>query len=158
MSSNQKGFPTVVFAFALVTLLSCCFSPVSSYFTLPRVSRTSDAIIIDCKFSFSSYYNSNRDFNFMSYVIIQMKVWVILLSPWAEATPLRVYLLILDTFHSQLSILTACFTVGGLILVGKQQQLPAARDRPHPHLQRSAKGSMALALPQSQLVKCGRSW
>jgi hypothetical protein len=54
MSGNQKGVSSVVFAFAMVTLLSCCFSPVSSYFTLPRVSRTSDAIIIDCKFSFSS--------------------------------------------------------------------------------------------------------
>jgi hypothetical protein len=45
MISNQT-----VFALAIVTLLSCCFSPVSSYFNLPRVSRTSDAIIIDCKF------------------------------------------------------------------------------------------------------------
>jgi hypothetical protein len=67
MCNNQKGFPTV-FALAMVTLLSCCFSPVSSYFTLPRVSRTSDAIIIDCKFSFSSYYNSNSDFNFMDFL------------------------------------------------------------------------------------------
>ena len=67
MSGNQKGFSTVVFAFALVTLLSC-FSPVSSYFNLPRVTRTSDAIIIDCKFSFSSYYNSNSDFNFMYFL------------------------------------------------------------------------------------------
>ncbi len=54
MNGDQKGFPTVVFAFALVTLLSC-FSPVSSYYTLPRVTRTSDAVIIDCKFSFSHY-------------------------------------------------------------------------------------------------------
>ncbi len=49
MCNNQKGFRTV-FAIAMVTLLSCCFSPVSSYFALPRVTRTSDAIIIDCKF------------------------------------------------------------------------------------------------------------
>ncbi len=50
MSANQKGFSSVVFAFATVTLLSCCFSPVSSLSFLPRVTRTSNAIIIDCKF------------------------------------------------------------------------------------------------------------
>jgi hypothetical protein len=44
--NNQKGIKAVV---AMVTLLSSCFNPVSS-FALPRVSRTSDAIIIDCKF------------------------------------------------------------------------------------------------------------
>jgi hypothetical protein len=46
--ANQKCFSTVVFVFAMVTLLSLC-SPVTSFLTLPRVSRTSDAVIIDCK-------------------------------------------------------------------------------------------------------------
>jgi hypothetical protein len=80
MCNNQKGFPTV-FALAMVTLLSCCFSPVSSYYTLPRVSRTDDAIIIDCKFSFSSYYNLKIGFNLMSYLKFQMQVWDILPFP-----------------------------------------------------------------------------
>ena len=105
----------------------------------------------------------------MSYVIIQMRVWDILPSPWAEATG---NLLILDTFHSQLSILTACFTVDGLISVGKHhhpQQLLAVGDQPHRkhrskqapqplHDQRSSKGLMALAPSLSQLVRRGRSW
>ena len=61
-----------------------------------------------------------------------MKVWDILLSPWTEATA---KLLIQDSFHSRHSILTACFTVDGLILLSKHQhqQLPAARDQPNPH-------------------------
>jgi hypothetical protein len=129
MCNNQKGFPTV-FAFATVTLLSCCFSPVSSYFNLPRVSRTSDAIIIDCKFSFFSSYTI-RIVTLISWIFFlivfkfQMKVWDILLSPWAKATA---KLLIRDSFHSRHSILTACFTVDGLILVVKY------------HHQRSVKG------------------
>jgi len=45
MVDNQKCFSAVSF-FAMVSLLSC-FSPASSYFVLPRVSRTNDAIIID---------------------------------------------------------------------------------------------------------------
>ncbi len=61
----------------------------------------------------------------MSYLKFQMKVWDILLSPWAEAT---VKLSIQDSFHSRHSILTACFTVDWLILVGKY------------HHQRSATG------------------
>jgi hypothetical protein len=40
---DQKGF-SMVFLFAVVTLLSCCQA---SNFILPRVSRTDDAIIID---------------------------------------------------------------------------------------------------------------
>ncbi|XP_046459640.1 chymotrypsin-C-like [Daphnia pulex] len=44
MMGDQKGFLTVIVV-AVVTLLSCC-SPASS-FLLPRVTRTSDAIIID---------------------------------------------------------------------------------------------------------------
>jgi hypothetical protein len=100
MCNNQKGFPTV-FAFAMVTLLSCCFSPVSSFFALPRVTRTSDAIIIDCKFSFSSSYTI-RIVTLISWIFFlivfkfQMMVWDILLSPWTEATA---KLLIQDSFH-----------------------------------------------------------
>jgi hypothetical protein len=44
MMDNPKCFSTAIF-FAMVTL---CLSSVSSYFILPRVTRTSDAIIIDC--------------------------------------------------------------------------------------------------------------
>ncbi len=161
MSGNQKGFPTV-FALAMVTLLSC-FSPVSSYFTLPRVSRTSDAIIIDCKFFiFFFLYNLKIGFNLISYLKFQMKVWDILHFPWAEATA---NMLIQDSFHSQHSILTACSTMDGLILVGKHhqpqpqpQQLLAVEDHLQSHDQRSAKGSKALALPQSHQVGGGRSW
>ncbi len=51
----------------------------------------------------------------MAYVLIQMKVWDMLPFPWAEST---VKLLIQDSFQSQHSIiLTACFTVDGIILV-----------------------------------------
>jgi hypothetical protein len=88
-----------------------------------------------------------------------MKVWDILLSPWTEATA---KLLIQDSFHSRHSILTACFSVDCLISVGKPppqpQQLLAVGDHLHPHDQGSAKGSKALALPQSQQVERGRSW
>jgi hypothetical protein len=65
---------------------------------------------------------------FLIVFIFQMRVWDILHFPWAESTA---NLLIQDSFHFQHSILTACFTVDGLIFVGKQ--LPAARDQPHPH-------------------------
>ncbi len=144
MSANQKGFSSVVFAFALVTLLSC-FSPVSSYFNLPRVSRTSDAIIIDCKiFIFLFLYNLMVIIIWwlFSLFLIQMKVWDILLSPWAEAIA---NMLIQDSFHFQHWILTACFSVDGLILVGKY------------HHQWSAKGSKAVALLLQLLGRC-RSW
>jgi hypothetical protein len=45
MLGNQKGFSTAVVLFAVVTLLS----PASSFF-LPRVSRTDDAVVIDCNY------------------------------------------------------------------------------------------------------------
>ena len=149
MRSNQT-----VFAFALVTLLSCCFSPVSSYFTLPRVSRTSDAIIIDCKFFIFLFYNLKIGFNFMSYLKFQMKVWDILPSPWAEVTA---KLLIQDSFHSLHSILTACFTVDGLISVGKPPPY-AAKDRPLSPQHENwllAKGSLADPQPRRVL---GHFW
>jgi hypothetical protein len=47
MLGNQKGLSTVVLL-AIVALLSYC-SPASSFAFLPRVSRTKDAVIIDCK-------------------------------------------------------------------------------------------------------------
>jgi hypothetical protein len=47
MDHHQKGFSTAVVLLAVVTLLSSC-SPASSFASLPRVSRTKDAIIIDC--------------------------------------------------------------------------------------------------------------
>ncbi|XP_046457506.1 chymotrypsinogen A-like [Daphnia pulex] len=43
MIGDQKGF-SMAFLLAVVSLLSCCQA---SYFILPRVSRTDDAIIID---------------------------------------------------------------------------------------------------------------
>jgi hypothetical protein len=43
MIGDQKGF-SMAFLFVVVSLLSCCQA---SYFILPRVSRTNDAIIID---------------------------------------------------------------------------------------------------------------
>jgi hypothetical protein len=42
---NQRDFSTITL-FAVVTLLSCC-NPVASFF-LPKVTRTDDAVIIDC--------------------------------------------------------------------------------------------------------------
>ncbi len=47
MDHHKKGFSTAVVLLAVVTLLSCC-GPASSFAFLPRVSRTKDAIIIDC--------------------------------------------------------------------------------------------------------------
>jgi hypothetical protein len=48
MMGDQKEFSTIVFLFAMVTLLG---SPVSS-FVLPRVTRTDNAIIIDCNLNY----------------------------------------------------------------------------------------------------------
>ena len=47
MDLNQKGFSIVVIAFATVTLLSC-FNPASSLSIFPRITRSDDAITIDC--------------------------------------------------------------------------------------------------------------
>ncbi len=47
MDHHQKGFSTAVVLLAFVTVLSCC-GLASSFAFLPRVSRTKDAIIIDC--------------------------------------------------------------------------------------------------------------
>jgi hypothetical protein len=44
---QQKDFSKIIFFFVVVTLLSCC-NPVASFF-LPKVTRTDDAVIIDCK-------------------------------------------------------------------------------------------------------------
>ncbi len=55
---DQKGFSTNIKVYAaVVTLLSCC-SPASS-FLFPRVTRTSDATIIDCIYikNLVSYYS-----------------------------------------------------------------------------------------------------
>jgi hypothetical protein len=49
----------IVFAFAMVTLLSCC-SLVSCFYAVPRVTRSHDAIVIDCKIVF---YN-DKSFKF----------------------------------------------------------------------------------------------
>ena len=43
---DQNALATVFFV-SVVTLLSYC-SPASSFAYLPRVSRTNDAVIIDC--------------------------------------------------------------------------------------------------------------
>jgi hypothetical protein len=50
MSGDRLVYSSVLFFFcALVTLLlSYCISPASSFAFHPRVSRTDDAIIIDC--------------------------------------------------------------------------------------------------------------
>jgi hypothetical protein len=47
MLGHQKGFSTAVVLLAVVTLFSYC-SPASSFAFLPRVTRTNDAIVIDC--------------------------------------------------------------------------------------------------------------
>ena len=52
---HQKKFSSAYFLFAVVTaLLSCCCSPASSFTFLPRVSRTKDAVVIDCIFKLTS--------------------------------------------------------------------------------------------------------
>jgi hypothetical protein len=43
---QQKYLSKIIFFFVVVTLLSCC-NPVASFF-LPKVTRTDDAVIIDC--------------------------------------------------------------------------------------------------------------
>jgi hypothetical protein len=49
MLGDRLVYSSVLFSFcALVTLLSYCCSPASSFAFHPRVSRTHDAIIIDC--------------------------------------------------------------------------------------------------------------
>ncbi|XP_046457449.1 chymotrypsin-like elastase family member 2A isoform X2 [Daphnia pulex] len=59
MSSNRKGFSTVVLLAIVTTLLSCCCSPASSFAFLPRVSRTNDAVIIDfASVGYASYDKS----------------------------------------------------------------------------------------------------
>jgi hypothetical protein len=47
MLGHQKGLSTAFVSLAIVTLLSYC-SPASSFAFLPRVSRTKDAVVIDC--------------------------------------------------------------------------------------------------------------
>ncbi len=122
--------------------------PATSPFLVCLVRVTPSSSIVN--FSFFSCYNSNGDSNklisrifFLIVFKFQMKVWDILHFPWAEATA---KLLIQDSFHSRHSILTACFSVDGLILVDKQQLL-AVGDHLHLHDQRSAKGSKAVPLP-----------
>jgi hypothetical protein len=49
MSGDRLVYSSVLSFCAFVTLLSyCCISPASSFAFHPRVSRTDDAIIIDC--------------------------------------------------------------------------------------------------------------
>ena len=48
MMDNQKGYSIVAIAFiATVTLLSC-FNPASGLSVFPRITRSDDAITIDC--------------------------------------------------------------------------------------------------------------
>jgi hypothetical protein len=47
MLGDQKGFSKMIVLLAIVTLLSFC-SPASSFAFMPLVSRTDDAVIIDC--------------------------------------------------------------------------------------------------------------
>ena len=48
--TDRKEISVIVFvACVMMTLLSCC-EPVSSFLARPHVTRTDDAIIIDCKF------------------------------------------------------------------------------------------------------------
>lgn len=53
MMGDRKDFPTV-FIFTFAVVLSCCQA--SSSF-LPHVTRTSDAVIIDCIIQILPYYN-----------------------------------------------------------------------------------------------------
>jgi hypothetical protein len=46
MMYGQRDFSTITSLLAVVTLLSCC-NPGASFF-LPKVTRTDDAVIIDC--------------------------------------------------------------------------------------------------------------
>ncbi len=54
MMGDPKAFSKMIVSFAIVTLLSFC-SPASSFAFLPRVSRTNDAIVIDC---IKNYFHS----------------------------------------------------------------------------------------------------
>jgi hypothetical protein len=47
MVGAPKGFSKFILLLVVVILLSCC-SPSSSFAFLPHVSRTDDAVIIDC--------------------------------------------------------------------------------------------------------------
>ena len=126
--------------------------PATSPFPVCLVRVTPSSSIVN--FSFSSCYNLKIGFNFMSYLKFQMKVWDILPSPWAEVTA---KLSIQDSFHSLHSILTACFTVDGLISVGKPPPY-AAKDRPLSPQHENwllAKGSLAEPQPRRVL---GHFW
>jgi hypothetical protein len=50
----QKG--KIILFFATVTFLSCCNPAASS--VLPRVTRTDDAIIVDCKLQMISFFTN----------------------------------------------------------------------------------------------------
>ncbi|XP_046457471.1 chymotrypsinogen A-like isoform X2 [Daphnia pulex] len=58
MLGHQKGLSAAFVSLAIVTLLSCCCSPASSFAFLPRVSRTKDAVVID--FAGVGYAPSNH--------------------------------------------------------------------------------------------------
>ncbi len=67
--ANRKEISAIVFvACVMMTLLSCC-DPVSSFLSRPHVTRTADAIIIDCiqiiSFFFLFEYCLNPDIVFL---------------------------------------------------------------------------------------------
>jgi hypothetical protein len=103
---QQKYLSKIIFFFAVVTLLSCC-NPVASFF-LPKVTRTNDAVIIDCKSNEFPIFKTiqifakcdNNDFKF------QLRARDMLLAPFKRRTstkklPIQPWLLL-----SHFSILT----------------------------------------------------
>ena len=62
MVDNQRGF---FFVYVTVLTLLCTSIPASS-FSLPRITRTDDAIIIDCKLT-SHFYSPiiSSEFNYI---------------------------------------------------------------------------------------------
>jgi hypothetical protein len=67
MLGDQKGSSKMIVLLAIVTLLSFC-SPASSFAFLPRVSRTDDAVIIDCIQNYFLFFKFEHWLNVIYYL------------------------------------------------------------------------------------------
>ena len=116
MLTSQKCIS--IFVFAMVTLLSC-ISLSSSLGFLPRITRTDDAIIVDCKFSLFSNLNTGSVISEFSIQLLIKKS----LSHIKESTCTMKLILIQKSIHFR-SCRSQRLTTDGLTTTPIQVTLP----------------------------------
>lgn len=117
MMGDLKGL-SASFFFSLL----CCCSTVSSFFVLPRITRTSDAVIIDCIRSLLIIWISSQSDELFEFQLLARDLW----APLITSTSTEKLVILQDSvlIHQCCTLSSRCFTTDGLIRLIRVLQLP----------------------------------